>query len=273
MLTKNPWLWIDVHILILLLKSDLNSCTLVIVNVLESLVIIMEITLSDRLFAVYQYIPQGSILADIGSDHAYLPIYAVYHGRVEKAIAGEVAEGPFQTAVSRVKEAGLSSQIDVRKGDGMSVMQFPGEANCITIAGMGGPLIMSILQRGKAKLQGVKRLILQPNVASYPVRKWLISNGWQIEAETILEEAGHIYEVIVADKENKPKELTEKELFFGPYLLKEKNAVFRKKWEREKQEWERIYRQLEKAERKEATEGKKKQLQQYMDWYKEEFGE
>mgnify|MGYP002377672717 CR=1 FL=1 len=232
----------------------------------------MDFTLSERLLNVYRYIPEGSILADIGSDHAYLPIFAVKNGTVKKAIAGEVAEGPFQTARSRVKEAGLNTIIDVRKGDGLEVLNYPGEADCITICGMGGPLIVQILQRGMDKLPGVKRLVLQPNVAGYPVRKWLQSNGWNMVAETIMEEDGHIYEIIVAEAGPATNEWLEKELFFGPYLLKERNEVFLKKWKREKEEWERIIGELDKAENKHAAEEKRKQLEGYILWYKEEFG-
>ena len=110
--------------------------------------------LSKRLHTVASFIPKDSILADIGSDHAYLPCYAVHAGIVQKAIAGEVADGPWSSAHNQVLEEGFEQKISVRKGDGLDVLS-PNEATCITIAGMGGTLISNILDRGTDMLDGV----------------------------------------------------------------------------------------------------------------------
>ncbi|MCU9613902.1 tRNA (adenine(22)-N(1))-methyltransferase TrmK [Caldibacillus lycopersici] len=231
--------------------------------------------LSRRLTAVASYIPKSSILADIGSDHAYLPIYAVENGLAKAAIAGEVADGPFSAAKSSVTAVNLQNVIEVRKGDGLAVIHDSDQIECITIAGMGGALIASILSAGKDKLTFAKRLILQPNVAAHFVRNWLVDNDWELITEQILEEDGHIYEILVADRGEgkKPYAQMEKELFFGPFLLKEKNPIFRKKWAREKKEWERIYKQLEKAEATEAIREKKQELLRNIQWYKEELSD
>jgi tRNA (adenine22-N1)-methyltransferase len=207
-----------------------------------------ELKLSDRLHTVCTYIPKGAVIADIGSDHAYLPCYAAIHGMIKKGIAGEVNEGPFQSAQNQVKTLNLEAIIDVRKGNGLEVIA-PNEVNTITIAGMGGNLISSILEEGKEKLQGVNHLILQPNVGAQTVREWLLHHQFELKDEQILEEDGKVYEVLYAIRGDGSKPYSNElyELMFGPFLLKTKNTAFYKKWEAELQGWKQVLQQLEKA--------------------------
>lgn len=204
--------------------------------------------LSNRLRTVAQYIPKGSKIADIGSDHAYLPCYAVKQGIAEEAIAGEVVEGPFQSALAQVKADKLEDKISVRKGSGLSVLTDD-EVDVITIAGMGGTLIASILEEGSNRLGGVKRLILQPNISSISIRLWLRENGWALINEEIIEEDEKIYEILIAEKGdiNRGYGDLEEGLLLGPYLLLEKSAVFIKKWKHERKNWERIISQIQAA--------------------------
>ncbi|QOR65559.1 tRNA (adenine-N(1))-methyltransferase [Cytobacillus suaedae] len=220
-----------------------------------------ELRLSKRLETVANYIPKDSILADIGSDHAYLPCYASLRGSIIKGIAGEITEGPLQSAKEQVAKSGLSEKIDVRKGDGLEVID-PKEVTCITISGMGGTLIRSILEQGKAKLEGVERLILQPNIGAHRIREWLLENGWELTAEEILEEDGKIYEILVSDKGNpkRPYDSLEAGVLLGPFLMKEKNEVFIKKWVNELNHWERIIFQLDEAEETEENYKRKQEL-------------
>jgi tRNA (adenine22-N1)-methyltransferase len=218
--------------------------------------------LSKRLERVAIHIPKESVLADIGSDHAYLPCYAVLKGLAAKAIAGEVADGPFQSARQQVDQAGLQNLVEVRKGDGLEVL-FPNEATCITIAGMGGILISNILERGKDKLGGVKRLILQPNVGAFHIRTWLIENGWELMHEEILEEDEKIYEILVAEKGDPLRPYSNNrssDIFLGPFLKKEKNRTFIKKWSQEKAHWEKILKQLEEKGQNADLEAKRTEL-------------
>lgn len=209
-----------------------------------------SVKLSRRLTAVLEYIPDGSIFADIGSDHAYLPCYAVRSGKARAAIAGEVAEGPLQSARNQVEMQGLQEKISVRKGDGLEVIS-PGEVDCITIAGMGGTLIKKILMEGKEKLYGVKRLILQPNVGADCVRLWLLENGWKLVAEQILEEDGQIYEILVAEPGDPLEPYRGKDrsasILLGPFLMEEKPKAFIKKWRNELNRWRRILENLQSA--------------------------
>lgn len=217
--------------------------------------------LSQRLEKVADFIPKGDRLADIGSDHAYLPCNVVKKGLTPFAVAGEVVEGPFQSAKRQVEVEGLTEKISVRKGNGLEVIS-DGEVDCITIAGMGGALIASILEEGKEKLKSVKRLILQPNISASTIRNWLLENGWELLEEEILEEDEKIYEILVAEKgdPNKPYKDIHKELLLGPFLLVKKSAIFRKKWQGELENWQRILAKLENAAETEGNNQKRKEL-------------
>jgi tRNA (adenine22-N1)-methyltransferase len=217
--------------------------------------------LSERLETVASFVPKGSKLADIGSDHAYLPCYLVKKGVVPYAIAGEVVLGPYKSAKGHVEEEGLSEKIMVRMGDGLDVLD-PGDVNCITIAGMGGALITGILERGKEKLGDIGRLILQPNISAITIRKWLLENNWELIEEEMIEEDGKIYEILVAEKGDPLKPYSthlESELLLGPFLMDKKGKAFFRKWKMEMQNWHNILAQLEKASPSTETDNKKQE--------------
>jgi tRNA (adenine22-N1)-methyltransferase len=236
-----------------------------------------NVKLSDRLQLVLEQVPAGSRLADIGSDHALLPVAAVENGIAVSAVAGEVNPGPFDAARKGVAEAGLGHKIEVRRGDGLEVLK-PGEADCISIAGMGGSLIAAILDRGKSsgKLEGVKTLALQPNVGEDILRRWLLNNGWVLTAEHILEEDGKIYEVLTAVPEDEAAGLTNERLYaeqkldsglvcgkelllqMGPVLLKQPNGAFLSKWQGEIAKLEGILASLSRSELESAEEKRNK---------------
>ncbi len=200
--------------------------------------------LSDRLKKVASFVEKNTVLADIGSDHAYLPCYLVHTNVISKAIAGEVVKGPFESAKKQVKNEGLEENISVRLGNGLEVISKDDHVKTITIAGMGGPLITSILEAGKEKLDSVETLILQPNIHAKVIREWALKEDWKIMQEAILEENEKIYEILVLER-GKMK-LTDSELLLGPFLMKENSPIFQKKWSTERKEWERIKEQLQK---------------------------
>ena len=187
--------------------------------------------ISKRLELVASFVPQGSILLDVGSDHAYLPIELVERGQIEAAIAGEVVVGPFQSAVKNVEAHGLKEKIQVRLANGLAAFEEVDQVSVITIAGMGGRLIATILQEGLGKLANVERLILQPNNREDELRIWLQDHGFQIVAESILEEAGKFYEILVVEAGQ--MKLSASDVRFGPFLSKEVSPVFIKKWQKE----------------------------------------
>jgi tRNA (adenine22-N1)-methyltransferase len=225
-----------------------------------------EHQLSKRLTEVASLVPIGCRLADIGSDHSYLPAHLLIQGKICTAIAGEVNEGPLHSAQNLVEKLGLGSVMYVRKGDGLEVIE-EGEVDVVSIAGMGGALICQILDQGLDKLSRVQRLILQPNVASHLVRQWLIDHHWELKQESILEEDGKHYEVLMAEPgiPEKPYEHfneTEKEraILMGPFLLQNKTTAFIRKWKKELEKRTKIVSSL----RHTSGEDKEEKLQQVL---------
>ena len=214
--------------------------------------------LSYRLGRVASHVPEGAIVADIGSDHAYLPCYLVAEGLAEKAVAGEVVKGPFESAKKQVRQEGLEDRITVRLASGLAAIEPADGVTAIAIAGMGGPLIASILDQDKARLEGVQRLILQPNVHAKAIREWAAANSWHISDEEILEENSKIYEIIVLEPAQKTVVFGEKELLFGPILMAQRSDVFQVKWQREMAQWQKIVASME-ANAEAADIGEKKQ--------------
>ena len=192
--------------------------------------------ISKRLELVASFVPQGAVLLDVGSDHAYLPIDLVERGQIRNAIAGEVVEGPYQSAVKNVDAHGLKEKIQVRLANGLAAFEEADQVSVITIAGMGGRLIATILKEGLEKLANVERLILQPNNREDDLRIWLQENGFQIVTESILEEAGKFYEILVVEVGQ--MKLSASDIRFGPFLCKEVSTVFVQKWQKEAEKLE-----------------------------------
>lgn len=230
--------------------------------------------LSKRLKKVASFVTDGAVVADIGSDHAQLPVYLVQEGIIHEAIAGDVNIGPLQAAKNQIEKYNLQNKIKAKLGNGLEVIE--GEAvDTIVIAGMGGPLIAQILEDGKERLKSVSRLILQPNIAAEHIRKWLINEDWELKDEVILEEGGHIYEILVAEKGNPLapyREELHKEIWLGPFLLQKKCAIFKKKWSSELQQLEKINDQLSaiKASSNETNE-RKSEIEEKINWLREEL--
>lgn len=212
------------------------------------MIFVDEKHLSARLACVASLVPAGARVADIGSDHAYLPAALVLDGKIDFAIAGEVVRGPYENAVHEIKDHQLEGQVIPRLADGLAAIEPADKVDTITIAGMGGSLIASILEKGKSKLTGIKRLVLQPNVGESQLREWLMNNRYQIMTEKIIEEDNHIYEIIVAEPSVVPFKYSKYELDFGPFLLENKGPIFKKKWQEYLQREAHVIDQMQKAQ-------------------------
>lgn len=222
------------------------------------------IKLSKRLKEIADFIPRTSRLADIGSDHAYLPIYLVEQGKIDYAVAGEVAAGPLRHAQKEVTSRGLEDTIQVRLGDGLDVIERADDIDHVVIAGMGGLLIASILERGfeNKKIARGQKFVLQPNNEEPHLRRFLLEKQFEILQESILLENNHFYEIIVAEYQGgQEKEAwSEEELLFGRFVEEADPQTFKEKWLDEKRKIESIITSLE-----HSKENKQDKLREFQD--------
>lgn len=203
-------------------------------------------TLSMRLERVATHVPAGARLADIGSDHAYLPVALMRRGVIAAAVAGEVATTPFHAARRTVDDNGLAQHITVRLADGLAAIEVADEISAISLCGMGGETIRGILDCGKAHLNGGERLILQPNGGEQPLRQWLMENDYQILHEELLRENRFYYEIIVAERAEAVTYSAE-QLYFGPLQMQARSPDFLAKWQRMLRQKRKTLASLEQA--------------------------
>ena len=184
--------------------------------------------LSKRLQTIYDLVSFNNVVADIGSDHALLPIALVSSGKVTRAYASEVNEGPYEMSVANIEKYDLTNYIVPVLSDGISELES--DVTCVTICGMGGNLISDILESHKEKLSHVNEIILQPNNNEETARIWLVNNGYLISEEKIVYEDNIYYEIIKAVKGTPEKRYSKEELYFGPVLMANKSEEFIGKW-------------------------------------------
>jgi len=223
-----------------------------------------EHTLSQRLERVAAHIPAGARLADIGSDHAYLPVALMRRGAIAAAVAGEVAATPFQAANRTVADNGLTQHITVRLADGLAAIEAGDDITAVSLCGMGGETIRDILDSGRARLNGRERLILQPNGGEQPLRQWLMENGYQILHEELLRENRFYYEIIVAERAE-AMTYTAEQLYFGPLQMQARSPEFLAKWQRILREKRKTLASLEHA-RQAVPKQKVQEIVQQVKW-------
>ena len=152
-------------------------------------------TLGPRLRAIADLVPQDcQVLADVGTDHGYIPAALLLEGRVRRAVACDVGEAPLNRARHTAARFGVEDRLDFRLGDGLAVLA-PGEADVIVIAGMGGDNITGILSRATwSREEGL--LILQPMSRAEVLRRWLPEHGYAVMAEKLVRDKGMIYPIL-----------------------------------------------------------------------------
>ena len=179
--------------------------------------------LSKRLSAVAGLVTEGASVADIGTDHAYIPIYLIEKGTAGRAAALDIKEGPLERAERHIREHGLSGKIKLMRSDGLQALK-PGEADTVIAAGMGGALTVRILAEGKRIADTVSTFILQPQSEIWKVRRYLNENGMHIAAEDMVEEDGKYYPVMKA-VHGEEEHYEEWEYLFGKRLLEQRHPV------------------------------------------------
>ncbi|MBQ3471283.1 MAG: SAM-dependent methyltransferase, partial [Clostridia bacterium] len=202
----------------------------------------------------------GKKIADIGTDHAYIPIYLTENGLADFVIASDINKGPRLIAEDNIKNHGLTEKTETRLGGGLSVLK-EGEADTIIIAGMGGILISEIID-ADIEIAKKSNLILQPMNAQYELRKYLLSHGFKIINEDIAVEGFKVYNLIeAASGEQQPFE-NDFEYHVPHYLTSHK--YFKNLYNKKHREFTKVIKGLENS-----NEPDTEKLNQYKNWLKE----
>ena len=187
---------------------------------------------------------QGSVLADIGTDHGYLPCYLVENKIIASAYACDVAKGPLESSKETIKQYALEDRVFPMLGSGLNPI-LNRKVDMISIAVMGAYLICEILDEHREYLRDVKVLFLQSNANNDHLRKYLFANDWIIIDEQMVKDAGHIYEVmVVTARKNKAITYNQKDEEFGPILINNQTPLFKEKWQKQYQVYKRIQNTL-----------------------------
>ena len=223
--------------------------------------------ISKRLEAVASFVEQGSVIADVGCDHGYIPIYLYQKGMIPKAIAMDVNKGPLERAEIHIREYGLGEYITTRLSDGVRALK-PNEADAVVIAGMGGALMEKIIEEGEETLNSVSYLILQPQSELAHFRRFLHQKGYCIEQEKMVLEDGKYYPMIkvryVPETKARRQSVAEHDFLFGPMLLKKKHPVLHAYLLREERIQKEVLERLAGQKQTPAIEKRTQEVQAYL---------
>lgn len=181
-------------------------------------------TLNPRLKKIASLVPPNECTADIGTDHAYIPIVLTESGIAKRAIASDIKKGPLMRADENIRHNGLSKSIETRLGPGLETLS-PNDAEVIIIAGMGGILISDILENSRAVTNSAKLLILQPMTAVPELREYLALNGYEVTGEYLEAEDEKLYNIITAKPSGKT-EYSPREIYLGKGLEETSPELF-----------------------------------------------
>lgn len=195
--------------------------------------------LSKRLAAIAGLVTEGTVAADVGTDHGYVPIYLAEAGKCERVIAMDVNQGPLDRALLHIREHKLEQRIEIRLSDGLKNLRN-GEADTVIAAGMGGGLIIRILKESRETAESVREFILQPQSEIHKVREYLNRNRFCLTEEKMAEEEGKFYPVMKLVHGDEPV-YTELELYYGRKLLAGRDQTLCRFLVKEEKRMESIY--------------------------------
>ena len=156
--------------------------------------------LDDRLKKVADFIPECNTFLDVGTDHAYLPVYLLKKGVIKYAIASDLRRGPLDSAEKTARLYGVTDKVSLRLGSGFETVS-EGEADSAAVAGMGGLLIAELLKEKETIVRKIKTLVLQPMTALFELRHFLYSNGYTIDDEVLAKDGEKIYSIMKVHSE------------------------------------------------------------------------
>ena len=202
---------------------------------------------TPRLAWAAKYCRQGAVFADIGTDHAYLPVFLLQSGRITHAHACDVAKGPLERAARTVAEFGLSAAVTLHLTDGLSGLESLGLTD-VAICGMGGETVVEILRRAPFVKKAGIRLILQPMTKAGLLRRYLAEEGFFPVEEAFVSEEGKQYAVLAMEYDGAPRTLSPLEEELGSFALAHPSEETEKAAERLRAVTERRLRGMMAAE-------------------------
>lgn len=211
--------------------------------------------LPGRLKLISHMVPECNIVSDIGTDHAYIPIYLVNNKKCKRAIASDIRPGPINIAKANIEEYGLSANIETRVGNGIDTIEDH-EVDVIIIAGMGGVIIKDILERGIDKAKKANALILQPMTAVEVLHEWLCSNGFEVYDEKLVREENKIYDVIAARWTGKILSKDILYYYIGEKLFENKDPLLKIHIQNKINQLDKIISQMENMKEKDSNKRK-----------------
>lgn len=200
--------------------------------------------LGERLQTVAAMVPPCHTMADIGTDHGYVPAYLALSGQCRRVLASDIAKGPCQAAEETRSRYNLQNQMEIRTAPGLQGLNA-GEAEAVVIAGMGGATIVNILEKSPDIAASVQTFVLQPMNAANLLRQWLTHHGYRISEEALCKENGHIYIIIKAVHTEKTPELSPLAEELGPCILEKKPALWVEYIQEKAEHYRRLLRQME----------------------------
>lgn len=182
--------------------------------------------LSDRLKTVGGMIKDVNTIIDVGTDHAYIPIYLIKNNIIERAIASDINSGPVEKAKKNVSDYNLGDKISCRLGGGLTTVK-PKEVDAAIIAGMGGNLIRDIIEESKEVFKNLDYAILQPVQNPEVLREYIYKSGYKIIDEELVKEEDKFYEIFKVKYDNKIKEIQPIHYEISETLIKKKHPVMK----------------------------------------------